>query len=74
MVNGKREYKRGQALPWEVLFILYEKLQPVCMEIEFPKENQKEKPKKKQEMRPLVWTFTNNRDIINLHVKTRFTM
>ena len=44
MVNGKREYKRGQALPWEVLFILYEKLQPVCMEIEFPKENQKEKP------------------------------
>ena len=37
MVNGKREYKRGQALPWEVLFILYEKLQPVCMEIEFPK-------------------------------------
>ena len=31
-------------LPWEVLFILYEKLQPVCMEIEFPKENQKEKP------------------------------
>lgn len=24
--------------------VLYEKLQPVCMEIEFPKENQKEKP------------------------------
>ena len=49
MVNGKREYKRGQALPWEVLFILYEKLQPVCMEIQFPKENQKENDKEKDE-------------------------
>ena len=55
MVNGKREYKRGQALPWEVLFILYEKLQPVCMEIEFPKEDQKEKPDNMHQKRNKKW-------------------
>lgn len=40
----KKRIQEGTGTSVGVLFILYEKLQPVCMEIEFPKENQKEKP------------------------------
>lgn len=40
----KKRIQEGTGTSVGGAFILYEKLQPVCMEIEFPKENQKEKP------------------------------